>query len=143
MKNKPPSLLIADDDPEDMQMLSDMFRQQNPDVNITCVKDGQQALSFLLARNVEDLPAMIIVNYKMPLLNGLDVLRLLHAQSKFRNITKVVWGTLDNKAYIDECLKYGADLYFVKPSGIAELNKIIDHLTTLLTHAVVRASPDN
>lgn len=142
MSTSAPYILIADDDFEDSQMLAENFRLQNPGVDITCVQDGNQALSFLVGQDVRKLPVMIVVDYQMPQLSGVELLRLLQAQEKYRNITKVIWSTSCNKKHIDECLSYGANRYFVKPDEMAGLDRIVTDLTSLYRYAVVHAAVD-
>lgn len=137
-----PYILIADDDPEDLQMLASDFRRQNPVIDIACVQDGQQALSFLVGQDTSALPVMIIADYKMPLLTGAELFRLLQPQEKYHNITKIIWSTSRDKTHIDECLNNGADKYIIKPAEVAELTQIVNDLTELCKYAIIRSAAD-
>jgi len=137
-----PYIVIADDDPEDAQMLAENFRLQNPGVEVACVDDGQQVLTLLIGQDVRQLPVMIVADYQMPQVSGAELFRLLQAQDKYRNITKVIWSTSCNKKHIEECLSHGADKYFVKPDEMAKLSSLVSDLTKIFKYAVIRAATD-
>jgi len=142
MKRNASYILIADDDSEDLQMLVGEFQLKNPGVHIECVQDGKDALAFLVAREISDLPAMVIADYQMPELTGEELLRLIQSQRKYSLITKVILSTSRNKTDMDRCLKNGADKYVVKPSGLAELAHIVDDLIQLFQKVIIRSAID-
>jgi hypothetical protein len=56
MKKQPSYILVADDDPEDQEMLAEEFRRRNPAVEVKCLADGYQVLDYLRVCSTEDLP---------------------------------------------------------------------------------------
>jgi CheY-like chemotaxis protein len=123
-----PYILIADDDLEDQEMLADRFRDINPQASVKCMDNGFVTISWLEDQPVEDLPTLIIIDYKMPGLTAAEVLRCL-SEEKYAGIPKIVWSNSNNKQFIDECMKKGADKYFVKPSSKSDFDELVNYLS--------------
>jgi CheY-like chemotaxis protein len=126
-----PYILVADDDPEDQEMLAEQFRRQNPAVEVKCVADGYQVLDFLRICPTEDLPELMVVDYKMPGITGAEVLQALQLEERYRDIPKVIWSTSNNQEYIDRSMKSGADKFFTKPVDMHAFDKMVDFLSHL------------
>ena len=124
-----PYILLADDDPDDRESLIPPFLQQNPGVRVIACGDGQELLSFLENCPVDELPVMILMDYKMPLWTAADILERLQTQPRYANIPKLVWSTSGRREYVDRCVQHGASQYFTKPTSIPELESIVDRMT--------------
>jgi CheY-like chemotaxis protein len=124
-------ILLADDDPEDQELLKEALAQKEPDLDVTSVWDGQEALSWLGSCPDNALPCLILLDYKMPVLNGAEVLESLSRDPRLAPIPKVVWSTSNQKEYIDNCITKGALQYFTKPNSQNELKKIADSILVL------------
>jgi len=116
-----PYILLADDDDEDQEFLKEALSRQAPGIGIESVWDGEEVLSYLRDRADDALPGLIILDYKMPVLNGAEVLDRLRQDSRFASIPKVVWSTSSQQEYIDDCLEKGALHFFTKPNTPADL----------------------
>jgi CheY-like chemotaxis protein len=132
MINQPSSLhiLLADDDEEDQELIRDAIIAEAPDTHVTLVGNGEQALAYLAAH--EPLPGLIVLDYKMPILNGVETLDRLGGDSRYSSIPVVVWSTSNRQEYIDICLEKGAAQFFTKPNDPRELRHLI---TSLLSFA--------
>ncbi len=131
----PPSnlhILLADDDEEDQELITEAIIETAPGARVTAVGNGEQVFSYLEGR--QPLPSLIVLDYKMPLLNGVETLDRLGGDTRYASIPVVVWSTSNRQEYIDICLAKGAARFFTKPNDPQELRRII---ATLLT--VVRA----
>lgn len=135
MKPNGPYILVADDDPDDQEMFTERFLRLNPHCRVELVGNGQEALSFLRERFPNDLPGLIVVDYKMPILTGYDFLLAVKGDPRFQSIPKVVWSTSNNQEYVDQCLGNGAKGYFVKPNNITELDLIIGEISRMFRSA--------
>ena len=124
-----PYLLLADDDPDDRDALIQPFVQQNPNVRVIVMGDGQELLNFLGDCPGDALPVLILMDYKMPILTAAEVLEKLAEDDRYTEIPKLVWSTSDRAEYVDRCLQHGAVAYFAKPSSLAELAKIVERMT--------------
>ncbi|HVS96783.1 MAG TPA: response regulator [Puia sp.] len=135
MDVRPPYLLLADDDPEDRQLLSDEFTHQNPGIGVHHAADGQEVLQYLNNCEVGNLPLVLVLDYQMPDLNAPQILLRLTANSSFRRIVKVVWSSSQRIKDMEDCKRLGASHYLVKPSTVEELKRSVRQLTAILNFA--------
>ena len=133
-------ILLADDDAEDREMFADRFQQRNPEATVECVTSGYEALSYLHNCSSEDLPQLILVDYKMPGITGQEVLRKLQHDPRYARIAKVVWSTSNNQQYIDESLQSGAERYFTKPADMRGFDRMVDQISQLFRSSPERGS---
>ena len=124
-------IAFADDDADDREMLADRFLKLHPDIPIAFFNEGQEIIRYLENCPTADLPAVLLLDYKMPMKTGADVLRTLQPDSRYDKVRKIVWSTSGNKQYATECLKYGAGKYFTKPDDIQQLDVIVTHLADI------------
>ena len=129
MTRKSPYILVTDDDPEDQEMLADRFRRRNPGVEVECLLNGYDALTYLHNCPSAELPVLMVIDYKMPGLTGAEVLKSIQHDDRYKNIPKIIWSTSNNREYMDRCMQSGADKYFTKPSDMPGFDKMIDYLT--------------
>jgi len=128
---KQPNILIADDDPEDQDLIIEALLHQSPDVIVKSVWNGQEVLSYLASCPDVGLPSLLLLDFKMPMLNALEVLEQLREDARYLPIPKVVWSTSNQPEYINSCLEMGAALYFVKPNDPKELTSITGKVLSL------------
>jgi len=131
MTDVKPYILVADDDPDDQEMLVERFQRRNPDVGFRLTANGFEILEYLRNCPNEDLPRLIVIDYKMPGMNGAEVLTVIQGEDRFRHIPKVVWSTSSNQEYIDKALNSGADMYFTKPLDMVSFDKLVAKLNEL------------
>src|SRR5262245_20778051 len=93
MSTKAKIILLADDDVEDQEILEDAIKNFEPVTEIKLVANGQQVIEFLHNCRDVDLPSLIILDYKMPILNAAEVLERIHQNIRFQSIPKVVWSS--------------------------------------------------
>lgn len=122
-------ILVAEDDEDDQQLFIKHFAEATPDASVKFFKDGTQVLTFLNNCPVYQLPIVLLLDYRMPIVNGNEVLAYIAKNQRYQAIRKFVWSTSDNRDYIDQCLSHGAERYFKKPQTIAELDEIITHIS--------------
>jgi CheY-like chemotaxis protein len=131
MTDLQPYILIADDDPDDQEMLADEFRRKQPTAKVRLVANGFEALDFLRSRAANDLPQLMVIDFKMPGMTGAELISAMQLEERLRHIPKIVWSTSDNQEYIDRALKSGADKYFTKPSDMTSFSRIVEFLSQL------------
>ena len=100
MKNCTHIILIAEDDPDDQELLAYAFSKVDPSLKLFIVNDGRQALDYLLTADENNLPCVILLDYNMPELNGGQVIQRLLPNEKFNRIPKVILSTSNNPIYV-------------------------------------------
>jgi len=124
MNDSSVSILIAEDDPEDMELIAGAILVAEPNAHLYKFADGLSAVEYLRTRHEDDLPSLIILDYNMPGLTGAQVLRSINTEERYKPIPKVVLSTSSAAPHKYECIRNGAAEYFVKPSSMKELNQL-------------------
>ena len=126
------SILLADDDPEDQDILKEYLLEENPGLSIHCVFNGKEVISRLNSSTEDELPSLIILDYKMPILNAVQTLEQIGENERYSAIPKVVWSTSDRDEHKKRCLETGAVHYFSKPISRIELARVASHMLKIL-----------
>ena len=118
------TILAADDDLEDLELMEDAILSQEPATEIHKVTNGNGVIDFL--NNLEDdqMPHLIVLDYNMPELNGAEVLARICGEERFKEIPKIILSTSGAPLHVNECMKSGATEYFVKPNNLADLEML-------------------
>ena len=104
-----PRILIAEDDPEIRGVLADILSED--DYEVAVARDGQEALALALGHP----PDLIVLDLKMPKLDGLEVCRALRAETRTQDIPVVVLTASSSESDIIEGFEGGATDYITKP----------------------------
>lgn len=119
-------ILIADDDPEDLELIEEAILSTEQTAELHKFTNGLAALEYLNTRHDNDLPHLIILDYNMPQLNGAQFLSTMNSQPRYSSIPKVVVSTSNAPLHIQECMRNGAADYIEKPDtmqGIYNMGK--------------------
>jgi two-component system, response regulator len=131
-EHRPRIYLLVEDNPEDA-FLMEMELTRIPGARLCIVKDGQQAVDYLQGktpyndRNEFPLPDLILLDLKMPRLDGFEVLRWLraHQQDDIAAIPVIIISSSDSKEDVKEAYKLGANFYLTKPLNFAAFSERI------------------
>jgi CheY-like chemotaxis protein len=123
-------ILVADDDPEDLELMEEHILSVEPKAQLNKFKDGLSAYEYLHSRTDTELPSLIILDYNMPGLNGCQVLSFIKT-SRYRSIPKIILSNSNTAKYIAECLENGATEYIVKPSSMDAIHTLAKKLVSL------------
>ncbi len=129
------TILLAEDDPDDQELIKEAFSEADVSFVLQIVKDGKSAIKYLEATPDKKLPCLIVLDYNMPELNGAEVLQHLYDKPRYKNIPKVILSTSGNQYYVQEALKKGAYAYKIKPSNYTKLVEIAKEMIDLCNRA--------
>jgi CheY-like chemotaxis protein len=121
MKNGVPTLLVAEDDENDFQVLGQALRKVNFETDLQRVRDGAEVIEYLAGENgfanreTHPLPELILLDLKMPRRGGFDVLIWLRNDENLKNLPAIVFSASDNPADMQQARALGATAYLVKP----------------------------
>lgn len=133
MKNKVEILLIEDNQ-HDAELTIRALKKNNLVNNLVHLKDGVEALEFLFAegvyheRSADNTPKVILLDLKMPKLNGIDVLKQLKADERTKKIPIVVLTSSKEDPDIKTCYDLGVNSYVVKPVNFEAFAKAVNEL---------------
>lgn len=128
------TILLAEDDLDDQEFIQNAFSVVDPTFQLHAVRDGRAVLQYLEEAG-NHLPCLIILDYNMPLMNGIEVLTELYEEERYRHIPKVILSTADNPKYVQDAIAKGAYAYKVKPSSFSEVLEIVREMVQLCAKA--------
>ncbi len=120
MSRREQSVLLVDDNPDDVEMTRMAFRKSNIVNEVVVVNDGQEALDYLFASGVGNgdfpvMPNMILLDLNLPKVTGLQVLRRIRADARTKLLPVVVLTTSSEDKDIISSYDLGANSYVRKP----------------------------
>ncbi len=127
-------ILLVEDNPTDAELTMRALKRKNLANRLVWVKDGEEALDFIYAqgqfadRNPEDLPRLILLDLRMPKVDGLEVLKEIKAHEKTRKIPVVVLTSSQEDQDVVESYKLGVNSYVSKP---VEFDDFLEAVSTL------------
>jgi len=113
-------ILLVEDDPRDVELILEALGDYNLANEVIVANDGEEALDYLYCRgNFEarhgDHPAVVLLDLKLPKVDGMEVLRQIRSEDKLRMIPVVILtSSREDKDWI-ESYKLGVNAYVVKP----------------------------
>ncbi|WP_295431202.1 response regulator [uncultured Thiodictyon sp.] len=127
------AILIVEDNPQDELLMLRALRKSNLANRIDVVRDGQQALDYLLAEGEfagrrEGLPAVVLLDIGLPRLSGLEVLARLRADPRTRLQPVVILTSSDEERDRLKSYENGANSFVRKPLDFVELAETIVRL---------------
>jgi CheY-like chemotaxis protein len=131
MPQKPLTILLADDDEEDLELIEDAIINIEPGAKLHKLTNGNDVIEYLALQPDNALPSLIILDYNMPEINGSQVLSQIRGQVRYEAIPKVILSTSSAPLHIHECMNNGATEYFVKPNNIQDLNSLAKKMLSL------------
>ena len=124
MKAEIKRILIVDDSPNDVELIIATLAENHFANDIVVAEDGEEALDYLYKRgkfaNVVGVPAVILLDVKMPKINGIEVLKHIRSDAKFKFLPIIMVTSSHEERDIVESYKLGANSYVVKPVDILQ-----------------------
>lgn len=114
-------ILLIEDTPSDVALTLHAFKQHKIANPVHVVRDGAEALEFIFCtgayaqRDITDMPKVILLDLKLPLVSGMEVLRQIRADSRTHHIPVVVLTSSREDRDIVESYELGVNSYIVKP----------------------------
>jgi len=114
-------ILLVEDSPDDLEMALRALRKAHLTNRIQVARDGAEALDFIfgtgahVGRKVENGPKVILLDLKLPKVDGLEVLRRVKGDPRTRKIPVVVLTSSKEQPDVTECYNLGVNSYIVKP----------------------------
>lgn len=137
-------ILIVDDSPKDVELAIAALAEKNLANEVIVAEDGEEALDYLYKRgkfadNENDNLAVILLDIKMPKLDGIEVLRHIRSNPKFRLIPVIMVTSSAEERDLVESYNLGANSYVVKP---VDISQFIDAIKVLGQYwAVINQPP--
>lgn len=124
-------ILLAEDSPRDAEMTLRSLKKHNLANRVHWVKDGAEALDYLFCegayggRDPARLPRLVLLDIKMPKVDGIEVLRRLKEDARTRAIPVVVMTSSDEEQDVLESYRLGVNSYIVKPVEFGAFAEVV------------------
>lgn len=134
MENSQIEILLIEDNPSDAEMTIRALRKHNIANAVIHLKDGAEGLDFIFAegifknRNINNKPRVILLDLKMPKVDGIEVLRRVKSDEHTKTIPVVVLTSSKEDPDVKACYELGVNSYIVKPVGFENFSKAISEL---------------
>ena len=127
-------ILLVEDNPEDAELTIRAFRKHNITNRIIHLEDGAEALDFIFCqgkyqqREIDNHPKVILLDLKLPKVNGLEVLRAIKSDKRTCRIPVVIVTSSQQDPDIKTAYEYEANSYVVKP---VDFNSFVEAMSQL------------
>ena len=127
-------ILLVEDNPDDLELAQMAFKQGRFANQIDIARDGADALDYLFGRGAHagrdphDLPRFILLDIKLPLVDGIEVLRQIKADERLRHVPVVMMTSSAEDRDLAACYELGANSYIVKPVDMEQFFTAVQHI---------------
>jgi CheY-like chemotaxis protein len=127
-------ILLVDDDPHDADLAMRGLRAYRPAPHVVVVRDGVEAMDCLRggaacqSRRAPDLPVMILLDLKMPRMNGFEVLQAVKLDDRLNNVPVIIFSSSGEESDLRRSYGLGANAYVVKPVNFKEFRAAIQRI---------------
>jgi two-component system, response regulator len=134
MKQSHVEVLLVEDNPSDIKLALHAFKTNKLANHVHVVRDGAEALEFIFGidryagRSVADPPKVVLLDLKLPFVDGIEVLRRIKADPRTQMIPVVVMTASKEERDIVESYKLGVNSYIVKPVDFDQFTESVRQL---------------
>ncbi len=127
-------IVIVEDNPNDAELVMRVLRKHNLANRMVLLKDGAELLDLVFAhgafvnRSVDDMPKVILLDLKLPKVDGIEVLRQMKADARTRKIPIVVLTSSTEERDLKDAYDLGVNSYVTKPIKFGEFAKVVADL---------------
>lgn len=125
------TILLVEDNPDDVALTLRAFQKGNIANQIVVARDGVEAMEFLLegtSRSLPELPQLVLLDLKLPRVNGLEVLRKVRTEERTKLLPVVVLTSSNEDRDMIESYSLGANSYVRKPVDFIEFTEAVRQL---------------
>jgi two-component system response regulator len=143
---RPPTVLLVEDDPNDLELTLHALGRGKCANRIDVARDGAEALEYLFregrhaGRDADEEPRLILLDAKLPLISGIEVLRRIKSDPATRHLPVVMLTSSAEDVDLKACYDLGVNSYIVKP---VDIEHFFDAIANVGVYWLVLNSPDS
>ena len=141
------TILLIEDNPDDALLTLRAFKKNNIPNRVVVYHDGATALDYLFATGhyaqqpPHPRPELILLDLRLPKMDGIEVLRRLRANQHTRSLPIIILTTSDERQDILQCYNMGANSYLRKPVNFTQFTETIRQVSNYWLHLNVSPPP--
>ncbi len=134
MNSYPVDIVVVEDDPNDAELITRAFKKHNLSNQIVLLTDGAKALDFFFCEGdyagstAMKTPKVILLDLKLPKIDGIEVLQRLKADERTKNIPVVILTSSSEERDIKAAYELGVNSYVTKPIKFDEFAQVVSEL---------------
>jgi len=124
----PVEVLLVEDNPGDVRLTQEAFRDANPSIHLHVASDGVEAVAFLRHQGIHGnapRPDIILLDLNLPKMDGREVLAHIKEDDSLKMIPTVILTTSDAHADIAKCYQLHANCYLTKPVQLGAFENLV------------------
>ena len=126
-------ILLAEDNPKDVELTIEALSEHNLANHVVVVKDGVEAMEYLryegnYKQRKQGNPAVLLLDIKMPRMDGIEVLKAIRSDDKLKTIPVVILTSSREEPDLKKCYELGVNAYVVKPVNFKDFIEAIKQI---------------
>lgn len=140
------TILLVEDNPQDVELTIEALSENNLANQVTAVNDGVEAMEYLnyegrFKNREKGNPSVILLDIKMPRMDGIEVLEAIRRDDKLKTIPIVMLTSSREEPDLQKCYDLGVNAYVVKPVGFVDFIDAVRHIG--IFWAILNERPQN
>jgi CheY-like chemotaxis protein len=133
MKMEIGTILLAEDNPKDVELTIEALSEHHLANHVVSVRDGVEAMEYLTLQGAyynrpKGLPAVLLLDIKMPRLDGIEVLKSIRSNTNLKNLPVVMLTSSREEPDLKKCYALGVNAYVVKPVNFKDFIEAVKHI---------------
>jgi CheY-like chemotaxis protein len=122
-------IVVVEDDPNDAELIMRVLKKHNLANKVVLLTDGEQALEFLAGKKSSThVPKVVLLDIKLPKVDGIEVLKVLKADDRTKNIPVVILTSSREERDVVAAYELGVNSYVTKPIKFDDFAKAVSEL---------------
>lgn len=127
------TILLAEDNPQDVELTIEALMEHNLANNVVVVRDGVEAMEYLnyegeFKNRTKGNPAVLLLDIKMPRMDGIEVLAAIRGNEKLKALPIVMLTSSREEPDLKKCYDLGVNAYVVKPVNFKDFLDAVKHI---------------
>ncbi len=140
------TILLVEDNPQDVELIIEALNEHNLANNVVAVRDGVEAMEYLnyegeFKNRIKGNPAVILLDIKMPRMDGIEVLAAIRRDEKLKALPIVMLTSSREEPDLKKCYDLGVNAYVVKPVNFKDFLAAVKHIG--IFWAILNEQPRN
>lgn len=127
------TILLAEDNPNDVELTIEALTEHNLANNVVAVNDGVEVMEYLrcegpYAQRKKGMPAVLLLDIKMPRMDGIEVLQAIRSDEQLKTLPVVMLTSSREEPDLKKCYALGVNAYVVKPVDFKDFLDAVKHI---------------